>query len=169
MVPLNSSSLIWKLTLASLLLLQTLANASEDGKDPGKPHHEPVCFNLICKYSSKSPREGMPPSFDTPTTCRAAAVFTKDVTLDGGEILDTSDPNSNPDFEVECDEHVIFNDRAHRYTDIMGTRIQALTGPYPALLLPRGALRDTRGYIHSSLDLDGRILSGYCYLYTGPQ
>ena len=166
---LTSTSLILKLAAASLILLQSLAHASDDSHDHQKPDRQSVCFNLVCKYAAKPPQEGDSSADRSPSTCRAAAVFTKDIAIDGSELFDVSDGDSNPDFEVECDDHVLFNDRAHRYTDSMGTRIQALTGPYPAMLLPRGTLRDTRGYITSNLDLDGRVYSGYCYLYTGPQ
>ena len=121
-----------------------------------------LCFNVFCNYQ-KEIAEG---SYQK---CKAASVFTKSVYLDGNEVRDNSESPLNPELQVECDGAVIQNGSAHRYTDSMGTRIQSLTGPYPAILLPRKALRDGHRYVASSLEFDGESMEGYCYLYTGSQ
>src|SRR5262249_3164778 len=102
--------------------------------------------------------------------CEAGAVFTKFVTDDGEEIRDISDDHTQPRFEVACDQKTLFNGSAHRFTDWAGTRIQADTGPFPAVLLPHGALKEGHRYEASALELaDGESLRGYCFIYTGPQ
>jgi hypothetical protein len=118
-----------------------------------------VCFNVECVYAD---HDG--------SKCQAAAVFSKQVTADGEEILDDSGPGEDATFEVACDDQVQFNGSAHRYTDRDGTRLQAVIGPFPAVLLPAHALREGHRYELSALDLGKeQSLRGYCYLYTGAQ
>jgi hypothetical protein len=149
-----------------MLLLVAAAKAdgkSDCGKDcpPVPPPLPPrqVCFNLVCNYD-----KGDGPGYGK---CQAAATFTKWVEADGSEIQDNSDSPQNPQFEVECDEQVLFNSSGRRFTDEQGTRIQAETGPYPSLLLPVRSLEDTHRYVLSSLELTNQTLSGYCYIWSG--
>ena len=108
--------------------------ARADGDCPGhdcKPKTKPVCFNLVCHYRDKDNHDDM-------KSCTAASTFVKDVTVDGGEVVDDSDdqgqgPNlfddndqdrRNPTFQVNCDDKILFNNSAHRYTSLLGTIIQ---------------------------------------------
>lgn len=119
-----------------------------------------IHFNLFCSYKKKiKDKEGY-------EACRSAAKFLKGVGPKGEELHDFSSHINHPDFEVECDQHLIFNNRAQRLTDHYGTRIQGLPGPFPAILLPRDTLKEGRRYVKSSLELEGQILPGYCYLYN---
>jgi hypothetical protein len=124
-----------------------------------------VCFDMVCNYKSKS-RDSYDPRDSQYKTCRAAVRFQKWVGVDGREVWDTSTTPFNPEFEVECDHQLIYHSAGTRFTDELGTRIQAETSPYPAILLPKGALREGHRYALSSLELDGQALRGHCYLYT---
>ncbi|OFZ19478.1 MAG: hypothetical protein A2X94_09010 [Bdellovibrionales bacterium GWB1_55_8] len=119
-----------------------------------------VCFNLLCNYEESAPKARY-------RKCESAARFEKWVTGDGSEIPDISEHPLNPEFEVACDDELLFNNSAYRYTDALGTRLQAQAGPYPATLLPRGALREGHRYVLSTLELNGQTLRGHCYIYTG--
>lgn len=133
------------------------------------PETEEACFNLVCNYEFE-PSSGV-------RKCSVASTFVKDVTKDGGEVVDNSDWKNNPIFEVSCDGEKIFNNRARRFTDLLGTRIQGESGPTPAILLPRGQLHtsaDGQGgghYSRSVLELDnghGFIRGkGSCFIWTG--
>lgn len=120
----------------------------------------PLCFNLLCNYNRIDPVVGF-------QHCQAASVFEKLVGLTGFEIPDYSAFPFNPQFEVECDQKIIYNSSAHRFTDIFGTRIQAESGPFPAILLPIGSLREEHRYILSSLELGSQQMPGFCYIYNG--
>lgn len=141
---------------------------SFDCKDPDNL----TCFNIYCRYEESRHDDDKSDSFtdshDSYEKCRAASQFKKNVGDDGSEIEDRSYPPFNPRMAVECDGSVIYNNSAHRYTDYKGTRIQAQHGPYPAILLPKGALRDDHHYVRSVLELSDQTLKGYCYIYTGP-
>jgi hypothetical protein len=152
------------LMMMILALQSTSAFAGEkcpDGKKCEEPPRQ-VCFNMLCTYQSDDPHARY-------QLCHTAARFVKWVTNEGEEIFDDSEHPFNPEFEVECDEDLLFNEGARRFTDRLGTRIQSQTGPYPATLLPRGALHDGHRYEISTLEMGDEILRGYCYLYTGPQ
>jgi hypothetical protein len=100
-------------------------------------------------------------------------------TIDGGEVQDDSTDSNNPQMQVSCDGTSIFGPSGtHRFTDLLGTRIQGQMGPNPALLLPRGALHtgaehDTSGshYSQSMLELRGEDgpsrAYGKCFIWTG--
>jgi hypothetical protein len=150
-------------------------NSGDDHRHcPGpdcKPKTKEVCFNLVCYYNDHKQPEGY-------KNCRAAATFTKDVTLDGGEVEDDSNHKNNPQLEVSCGGSTLFfNNSARRFTNLLGTRIQGETGPFPAVLLPRGALHsgaDNTSGDHTSpsvLELDtGSYLTrskGFCHIWTG--
>lgn len=142
------------------------------------------CFNIICHYKSHNEKN------DGYEKCQVAARFLKNVTLEGGEVEDSSEqpkdhhgngpregepPNNegphrdffDHQFEVKCDGHLIYNDGARRFTDMLGTRIQAETGPYPAILLPRGTLHAGHHYAPSWLELGEQNMRGSCYIYNG--
>jgi hypothetical protein len=154
--------------LAATAALADGPNTNDKGEchqgkcDPPAPPKK-VCLNVFCSYQ----KDGEHGKFEK---CEAAAVFEKWVTAEGNEIWDNSAEPFNPDFEVSCDDRVLFNGTAHRYTDYLGTRIQALRGPYPALLLPRGVLQEGHRYEKSALEFpDGHSMRGYCFVYTGAQ
>ncbi len=144
------------------------ANPCPEGNCEPKTKEE--CFNLVCHYKNKREHGGF-------ERCRAAATFVKDVTLDGGEVRDDSNKRNHPSFEVVCDSTPIYNNGAYRFTDLLGTRIQAQTGPHPAITLPRGALHSgtdgTSGdHISPSIlevDTENGVdrLHGQCYIWTG--
>lgn len=117
-------------------------------------------FNVFCKY--KPTDEG-----GRYKKCYAGAWFWKDVSKSGREIEDNSEYPLNPVFEVECDGDTVFNENGRRFTDREGTRIQAETGPYPAIILPRGALAEGRRAVPSYLELRTQTLKGSCQIYTG--
>ena len=145
------------LLLGMVPSISSMANEDRDkDKDP-----RDLCFNVFCSYR----REGGG-GFES---CEAGAIFIKSVTADGKEIWDRSERSDSLVFEVECDNRVVFNNSGHRYTDEQGTRIQAKTGPLPAVLLPKNTLRDGHRYVASALEIQGQSLPGYCYIYTGPQ
>ncbi|MEW6055990.1 MAG: hypothetical protein AB1540_05190 [Bdellovibrionota bacterium] len=155
-------------------------HGQEKGK--GKPKHcgqdvprRVETFNVVCAYNDVNNPEGF-------KTCRASAVFDKEVTLDGGEVVDES-PEPSPDlsseipfFKVECDNVSKWNDQAHsrRFTDLLSTRIQALSGPFPSIYLPRGALHVGPHVVGSYIEIDTGIPSnqqirtnGKCHIWTG--
>jgi hypothetical protein len=84
---------------------------------------------------------------------------------------------NNPKLEVVCDGETIFNNSARRFTGLLGTRIQGESGPFPALILPRGALHSGANGgsgPHVSKALieidDGRRVfqeEGRCHIWTG--
>lgn len=137
------------------------------GKDCPPPERppRPVCFNVYCTYQGDE-QQGAKKHYDR---CTAAASFVHLVADDGDEVFDNSADSSNPAFEVQCDSQVLYDGPAHRYTDRLGSRIQGIPGPYPAIVLPVGALTELRHYSESSLEVDDQRLSGDCYVYTGPQ
>jgi len=159
----------------SLALSSAFAQAA-DAADVGikdtcpncTPPTKPVCFNLMCHYESDGP---------TDKSCTASSTFIKNVTIDGGEVVDDSASPNNPTFEVSCDATTIYNNSSYRYTDLLGTRIQGQEGPDPALLLPRGELHSaaagTNGghYSDSILELSGpdgfHRVHGQCFIWTG--
>jgi hypothetical protein len=115
-------------------------------------------------------------------TCKAISIFEKVVTAEGAEVTDESPEPSTPlspqvpRFSVECDglPEPVYNNYARRFTDLLSTRIQALTGPKPAIYLPRGALHVGYHVADSYLDIDTGIptqkqlrIPGKCNIYTG--
>lgn len=134
-----------------------------------------VCFNLVCFYESKKLSDDRDDwGFKK---CKVASTFKKKVTLDGGEVEDDSYHENNPQLEVDCDGQRIFNNSARRFTDLLGTRIQGETGPFPAISLPRGALHgnfphDSGYHVSPSvLEVEGdkhkERLKGKCHIWTG--
>lgn len=81
-------------------------------------------------------------------------MFSKAVTLDGGEIVDDSSLGNNPTLVVTCDGTVVYNDSAHRSTALLGSIIQAESGPVPSLSLDRGELHDGTHVAGSYLTVD---------------
>jgi hypothetical protein len=174
-----------KIPLTAAALLMISSSALGDDKGPGqcqpgdKNCHPPreVCFNVFCTYEREGEQPQVHDEHDSYDRCHAGSTFKKWVTDDGEEIEDNSADHDGHDdkdrdvikFEVECDGQHLYNNSAHRYTDWQGTRLQALEGPYPAVVLPRGALKDTHQYAISALELWDQTLHGYCYVYTGPQ
>lgn len=156
-----------RLTVWILVLLcagTAASHASPPGfcKDDKDCHRtRPVCFNLFCSFQRQE--EG---KFER---CEVASTFTQLVTEEGWEVRENSEEPFNPTFEVKCDHEVVFNGKGHRYTDHLGTRIQAIPGPFPAIVMPRNALREERHYSEASLEFDRERLDGFCYVYTGPQ
>jgi len=86
---------------------------------------------------------------------------------------DESTGRENPTLVVTCDDRKVFNNSARRFTSLLGTRIQGETGPFPSILLPRGALHsganNTSGdhVSDSILELDEHRLEGSCHIWTG--
>ncbi len=136
------------------------AGDCSDGKCPGARR---VCFNLYCEFDA---REKDSNRFKQ---CEAAARILKWVGADGSEILDRSSKSNHPSLQVRCDEKVLYNNSSYRFTDEKGTRIQAVPGPYPAVLLPRGTLEDGHGHVLAALELSRQTLKGSCHLYTEPE
>lgn len=118
-----------------------------------------IVFNVFCRFYKEHARGNKP-------ICYAGARFNKAVGAHGGEVFDDSAYPESPQFEVECEGSTIHNSAGQRYTDRVGTRIQAETGPYPAIVLPSGALRDRRQRVDSELELRDATYSGDCFLYT---
>lgn len=141
----------------------SLSSADDKNCKDGNCHPSvrPVCFNVFCTFE----RDGAS-QYDK---CQAASTFTHLVYDDGSEFYDNSSEVNNPTFEIQCDGNVLYNSSAHRYTDYLGTRIQAIPGPYPAIVLPQGALKEIRHYSEASLEFADQQIKGSCYLYTGPQ
>jgi hypothetical protein len=137
-----------------------------------------VCFNLVCHYDFDEDVK-ISGDEDHIRHCTAASTFRKDVTLEGGEVADDSgrEDDNNPTLEVSCNGRKIWGNSAHRYTDLLGTRIQGQTGPNPAITLPRGELHsgpDHRSGSHYSrstleLDLGEKVVraKGSCFIWTG--
>ncbi len=148
----------------SILFSQFAQAGDEDhGCDP-KQHvcpPRPICLNLVCDYERVHGQD------DGFSKCRAASRFTKLVSWDGDEIRDRSSVEETVSLEVECDGQTIFNNSANRFTDAQGTRLQAKSGPYPAVMLPRGTLSDEHRYVASALELKDQTLRGVCYVYPG--
>jgi hypothetical protein len=128
------------------------------GKDCPPPKPREVCFNVYCQFKKSDSSE---------QKCHAASRFIKAVNDDGSEIEDTATPDSFPVLEIECDERVIYNNGGHRFTDFTGTRIQSEAGPYPALVLPKGALREPHHMSTARLELEEETYRGECYIYMG--
>lgn len=115
-----------------------------------------TAFHIFCTYEKQEGR---------PQRCHTAALLRKTVRGDGEELLDNSALPRQTHFEAECDGALIFNGAAQRFTDHMGTRLQPETGPYPATVLPEGALRAGRRRSQSVLELPDAALSGHCQIY----
>jgi hypothetical protein len=140
------------------------------GGRPCEPKKKDVCFNVQCDFYNADNPVGF-------RSCKAAARFHKNVTRDGGEIQDDSNSSNNPEFEVNCEGVQLYNNSSHRYTDLLGTRIQGQSGPFPAILLPRGSLHSgangTSGdHVSPSIleiDSGSRIVRTYgsCHIWTG--
>ena len=140
------------------------------------PPTKSICFNLVCHYNfpGEGPDQGQ---HREGKSCKVAARFEKLVTIDGGEVTDDSTHPNNPELEVSCDNKMVYNNSAHRFTDLLGTRIQGEMGPHPAITLPRGALHAGAGESSGShvaasvLELDtGRGFErarGTCFIWTG--
>ncbi len=131
------------------------------GKDCA-PEHE-ICLNVFCSFHGKDGDHDQDGEM-----CEAAAVFQKEVDPDGDEIHDSTASPHNPAFAVACEHRTIFQGPAHRYTDDMGTRLQAEAGPFPAVILPPGALHEGHREVPALLELSGeRKVPGSCQIYTG--
>lgn len=163
--------------LALLFALPALATDREgdcDGRDGRdcKPKTKDVCFNLVCYYVDHKNPKGY-------RNCKASAVFDKAVTLDGGEFRDDSTSKNHPQFEVACDDLSPYHSNsALRFTSLLGTRIQAQTGPHPAISLPRGALHSgpdgfsgehiSRSVLEVDAGDEGLLKTdGVCFIWTG--
>lgn len=121
------------------------------------------CFTIYCLYHKKADdRFGH-------SKCRAISTFKKWVGKGGQELEDDSSPPMNPSLDIECDGKVIYGDSSVRFTNRMGTRIQAAPGPFPALLLPRDSLHDGHFYNFSFLQLESQTLSGQCFISVTSQ
>ncbi len=118
----------------------------------------PACFNIFCVYDRKTDGKFH--------KCEAAAKFTHAVTVNGLEVKDESVSPFNPIFEVKCDDEVFFNGVGRRFTDFIGTRIQTLNTPFPAIVLPRNSLEEGHRFEDSFLELEEQRLEGFCYTYT---
>jgi hypothetical protein len=157
---------------------------ADDGPGQGdcphcKPKTKDVCFNLVCHYKFEK-EHGLDSNDnnDHDRECSVASTFTKAVTEDGGgEVQDASDADDKLKLQVSCEGLTVYNDGGHRYTDLLGSRFQGITGPDPAFTLPRGALhaaRDGDGHYAPSileLNLDDEFKRGRgsCFIWTGPQ
>lgn len=131
-----------------------------------------LSFNVVC-YFKELP--------DYLKRCKVGAKFIKRVTVDGAEVQDDSREGNlaaeNPALEVSCNDAVLYNGSSHRYTDLLGTRIQGESGPHPAVILPRGVLHggpDDRSGNHTAdaileLDVDSELITspGICYIWAG--
>ena len=167
--------------LVSLVSLSAFADDEDMGRCPGpdcKVKTKKVCFNLQCTYGDHHENEtSIDPEGGHDRNCRAAATFVKAVTKDGGEVSDDSNSHNNPRFEVKCGKDSLTDNSARRFTTLLGTRIQREQGPFPAILLPRGALHsgsDNLAGFHvakSVLEVDTghkvKHLHGTCYIWTG--
>jgi len=152
---------LYSFLIVLILTLLPVQSAHGDSKTPAPHVTHPVCFNLVCKYQDEKGA--------SPLDCQAAATFTHEVNEDGSEVLGDSSEHADIKLEVQCNQSVLYNGAANRYTDRLGTRIQGLEGPYPAIVLPPDSLVDTHRYTDSSLELADQNLEGVCYVYTGAQ
>ncbi|OFZ19480.1 MAG: hypothetical protein A2X94_09020 [Bdellovibrionales bacterium GWB1_55_8] len=160
---------------------QNTGEGQHPGNCPGRnctPPTKSVCFNLVCHYDFQQHIQGEEQQNGSGLkSCKVAARFDKLVTIDGGEVTDDSIHPDNPELEVSCDDKLVYNNSARRFTDLLGTRIQGQMGPHPAITLPRGALHAGSGETSgrhiapSVLELDtGRGFErarGTCYIWTG--
>jgi hypothetical protein len=161
------------LSVSTVFTGSAFADNGDQDHPPTCPHctpeTKPACFNVVCHYEMEYE--------SAYHKCTAATKFTKAITLDGGEVVDNSNGENNPTLEVSCDGHVIYNNNARRFTDMLGTRIQGESGPVPAILLPRGELHtgaDGQGgghYSSSVIELDDPSGftrgKGKCFIWTG--
>lgn len=170
------SALVLSLGASVSMASEAMDPHRPDPHHPGCPGHgceektKDVCFNVVCYYHNPQ----NPPGYKS---CRAAAKFQKDVTLSGGEVEDDSNVKNNPELEVSCENTVLYNNSSNRFTNLLGTRFQGQTGPFPAVLLPRGALHSgsngsSGNHTSSSiLEIDsthGQLKAqGSCYIWTG--
>jgi hypothetical protein len=137
----------------------------DDGDHPSCPHCIPetrdVCFNLVCNYHFDEDKDG----HHEHHVVKAVATFTKDVTEQGGEVVDREyDDEKNASLAIQFDDHAPDNWPAKHFTGLLGTRVYAETGPTPGE-------RNSGHYAHSRLDLEGehglKSLEGECFIYTG--
>ncbi|MDR3607190.1 MAG: hypothetical protein P4M08_07410 [Oligoflexia bacterium] len=171
-----------KFVLLGILALSfgSIAAKADDHPCPGpdcRPPTKDVCFNLMCIYNSE---DHIADHDDK--SCTVASTFVKEVTLDGGEVIDDSDrDDSDRDnvttLEVSCGGKVLFDNSAYRHTDLLGTRIQGQEGPTPAITLPRGELHTVESgqggghYSWSTLEFQTeerfKHLDGSCFIWAG--
>lgn len=138
------------------------ASGRDNGRQDSFRRIRSVTFNVFCKFKGEAEAQYR--------KCFAGARFEKDVYWHGEEVEDRSDYPFNPEFEVECDGHLIHNTGGQRFTDEEGNRIQALSGPYPAIVFARGSLRDGRRAVSARLELfndfSDNAYSGTCQIYV---
>lgn len=161
----------------SLALSASFAFADDDGGDchgnDCHPKTKDVCFNVVCHYEFHDGSDSVSNNDHDRHICSAASTFTKKVTEDGGEVPEQVIGVLN----VACDGESKFNNSATVSTDLLGTRIQGLIGPTPAVLLPRGALdsgvegRNGGHYTSSILEVDFKgefkRAEGKCFIWNG--
>jgi hypothetical protein len=169
------------LAIFAVALAAGAARADDGGGDDCdgihcRPRTRDVCFNVVCHYDLDRDLGDRGDGHDEGRHCKVAAEFVAPVTIGGGEVTSDSDERSAPRFEVTCDGKPVYNDSAHRYTDLLGTRIQGETGPHPAITLERGALHTgpdhDSGYHQSPstliLEDEGvKVGHGTCDIWTG--
>jgi hypothetical protein len=169
----------------------TMGDHQQDGKHKCEPTRT-ADFNIVCFYKKHEHKEhgdkdqdqgqGQRPGDDDKdkgSVCKVSSTFAKRITADGGEIMDRSpdpgqgNPAELPMLSVECGPEAKYNDHARRWTDLLSTRIQGLTGPHPAIYLPRGALHEGTHVADSYLEVESGIpgdpvrMYGKCHIWTG--
>lgn len=155
-----------RLMLVIALLFSTASVGASGRENQGRQDSfrrvRSVTFNVFCKFKGEAEAQYR--------KCFAGARFEKDIFFHGEEVEDRSDYPFNPEFEVECDGYLIHNNGGKRFTDHEGNRIQSLTGPYPAIVFARGALRDGRRAVPARLELfndfSDNSYSGVCQIYV---
>ena len=147
--------------------------ADQDDQEGQDDDEVGTMFNVACFYNDAKQVKGF-------RSCKANAIFTKNVTADGGEVADESPTPTHPlsteipQFKVECENTSLWNDHGRRFTDLLSTRIQALSGPFPAIYLPRGALHVGPHVSDSYLEIETDMpkskpirIVGKCHIWTG--
>lgn len=118
-----------------------------------------VDLSVFCKFSSKQERQ---------VKCQAGVLLRARAAEEGEVRLveDRADFSSIP-FEVECNKQTIFSGTARRFDDRESTRLQAVVGPYPSLVLPQGSLEPGHRKVKAELELRELELEGTCLIYEG--
>lgn len=148
------------LTLISSVLAQESENCpGPDCQVPSKSAN----FDLDCLYENLAAPVPI-------RHCEIKSTFTKAVSLQGGEVADSTSTGSPIGFSIQCDGVPLFGISGVRYTSLLGTRVDSVAPvtQFPSFTLPRGALHTGQHVSRSSLEivLGSTLyrLEGKCYI-----
>lgn len=155
-----------------LILFTTLFSINTVQAAPGSASgSRSVFFKLECFHFNPQAEVGI-------RKCKVGSTFEKKVSQDGWELIDDSVSSDHPTLDVNC-EGWSRSYSAKRFTNLLGTRLQNESDPFPSLGLPRGVLHSGNGptsgnHVSTALleiEIGAEIhsLPGVCYIWTNSE